>query len=248
MSLSQSNDLEIQRLTREVGKAKSRSDRWDSATNLILLMGALVGIGIAIAAIGSSREKSRLIELQDDLAAAKEAQLSLVLSANEGETARLNELAENERLARVKLEKQIQPRTIGEPERIEIGGELKKFAPSLKGRKVKISSQVGDAEGMLFSLEIMDILTRAGIDVDASGMGALMEFHAVEVGTIMTGPPGDQEFIRSLVSGLNSKLDPALGTSVYGEWNPKYTELVVMVGVKPIVGLPRNPNWTHLPQ
>jgi hypothetical protein len=239
VSLTQSNDLEIQRLTGEVGKARSGSDTWDTATNLILLVGALVGIGIAIAAIGSSRAKSRVINLQDDLAAAKEAHLSLVLSANEREAARLRELAENERLARVKLEKEIQPRTISESEREEISAELKKFAPALKGRKVKISSQTGDAEGMLFSLEIMDILNRSGIDVDAAGMGALIEFHAVAMGVVITGPPQDQEFIRSLVGALNAKLDPSVGTSVYGEWKPQYTAILVTVGVKPIVGLPK---------
>jgi hypothetical protein len=93
VSLTQSNDVEIQRLTGEVGKARTKSDSWDTATNLVLLAGALVGIGIAIVTIGSSRAKSGLINLQDDLATKKEAQLSLLLSANERETARLKELA-----------------------------------------------------------------------------------------------------------------------------------------------------------
>ncbi len=249
MPLTQSNDLEIQRLTDEVGKARIKSDAWDTFTNALLLAGALVGIVIAISTIGSSHAKSKLISLQDYLAKAREARSSLVLSANERETERLKELAEKEHLARVKLEKQIQPRTIVESEREEASETLKRFAPALKGRKVKISSQTGDAEGMIFSLEIMDILTGAGIDVDPAGMGALIQVHAVTVGTIVTGPPNDQEFIRSLVGELNAKLGTDLGTSVYGEWNPKYTELLVMVGVKPIIGLPKIPkDWTHPPQ
>lgn len=249
MSLTQSNDQDVQRLTGEVGKARSRSDRWDTVTNRVLLFGAFVGVAIAILTIGSSRAKSKVIKLQDDLALAKETHLSLVLSANEQETTRLRELAEREHLARVKLEKQIQPRSIEESERKQLGEELKTYEPSLKGRKVKISSDTGNAEEMIFALEIMDILNSAGVEVDANGMGAMIEVHRVQVGTIVTGPPNDQKFIRSLVDGLNAKLGTDLGTSVYGEWKPEYTEIVVTVGAKPIVGLPKIPKeWNQKPQ
>jgi len=208
---------------------------------LLIMLGIIgeLGVGIKVTSInGVLRSKNAELRIKSD-------QLVALLH---GETERLKELAESEHLARVKLEKQIQPRTIDESERIEIGEELKKFAPSLKGRKVKISSQTGDAEGMLFSLEIMDILNRSGIYVDAAGMGAIIQIHAVEVGTIVTGPPADQEFIRSLVGELNAKLRTDFGTSVYGEWNPKYTEIAIMVGVKPIIGLPKIPkDWKHQP-
>jgi hypothetical protein len=164
-------------------------------------------------------------------------------SSNEKEAGQLRKDAEAEHLARVKLQKQIQPRTINESDRKKLAETLRPFAPNFKGRKVKISSQTGDAEGMLFSLEIMDVLTSAGIDVDADGMGALISVHAVAMGVIIKGPPIDRDFIRSLVGGLNAKLGTDLGTSVYGEWKPEYSELGIMVGVKPIPGLPQN--WLH---
>jgi hypothetical protein len=118
-------------------------------------------------------------------------------------------------------------------DRKQLSEELQTFAPSLKGRKVKISSQTGDAEGIMFSLEINDILTRAGIEVDPVGVGRLMEIGGVYVGVNVTGPVSDEKFIRALATGLARCAD----TAADGEWNPKFTEVGIMVGVKPIVGL-----------
>jgi hypothetical protein len=144
--------------------------------------------------------------------------------------------AEGEKLARVKLEKQIQPRTINQSDREKLGEELKKFAAALKGRKVKMSSQIGDAEGMVFSLEIVDILTRAGIAIEDVGLGRVEGVGRVIMGANVTGPLADEEFIRSLAQGLTTHANSA----VNGESKATYPDIAIMVGVKPIVGLPRN--------
>jgi hypothetical protein len=149
--------------------------------------------------------------------------------------------AEAEQLERVKLQKQIQPRTVSESDRKKLGDVLRQFAASLKGRKVKISSQTGDAENMVLSLEIMDILTRAGIEVDPAGMGRLMPIGGVFMGVNVTGPVSDGKFIESLAKGLASRADTAVG----GEWNPKYTEVGIMVGAKPVVGLEQAKDLPH---
>ena len=160
--------------------------------------------------------------------------------------AQANERASQNEKEAEKLRKQAQPRTIREADRQNLGEELKKFAPSLKGRQVAIQSQVGDAEGVLWATEIMDVLQRAGIDVDASGIAALQVVHATAMGTLMTAPPQDQQFVSALVNGLNKKLDPVLGTSVYGEWKPEYTKVTILVGVKLIPGIPKQFLRKHL--
>jgi hypothetical protein len=142
--------------------------------------------------------------------------------------------AEGEKLARVKLEKQIQPRTINQADREKLGGELRKFASTLRGRKVKMASDIGDAEGMLFSLEISDILTRAGIDVEDAGLGRVQAIGGVDMGAKITGPLADKEFIRSLAQGLATHAN----TGIKGEWKATYPEIRILVGVKPIAGLP----------
>ena len=157
--------------------------------------------------------------------------------ANE-HAASLQEEAESERIARVKLEAQVQPRTISESDRKALGKKLSAFANSLKGRKVKIQSQTSDAEGMLFALEMMDIIQRAGIAVDTDGMGRLMPVGGVMMGARVSGPAKDQEFIKALVYGVRPHV---LG--VEGDWNSSYTELVILVGAKPIVGMEKD--WLH---
>ena len=256
---------DIQSLTQTVRDFSHSIDFW----NQLMLWGLAFTVIAALSVLVATRmvvfRSGQLSATQELLGAAKDRQLQAELGAKDVEIGKLklrsdtaesaiataqadaakaNLLAEQEKLARVKLEKQIQPRAIDQSAREQISEELKKFAPTLKGRKVKISSQIGNAEGMVFSLEIMDILTRAGIEVDAAGMGAIIEAHIVTMGVITTGPTSDQEFIRSLVGALNTKLDPSLGTSVYGEWKPEYTEILVMVGVKPIAGLSKE--WLRL--
>jgi hypothetical protein len=117
--------------------------------------------------------------------------------------------------------------------------DLRKFSPSFAGRKVTISSYSADAEGMIFSLEIMDVMTRAGIDVDPV-MGRLVPVGGVFVGVNVTGPPADEAFIRLLVKDLR-RIDP---NGVAGDWKPSYSQVGVLVGAKPIMGIPALV-WQH---
>jgi hypothetical protein len=141
--------------------------------------------------------------------------------------------AESERLARVQLEKQIQPRSLDDTARSAIGKELERFSPSLSGRKVKVSSYTADAEGVVFSLEIIDALMKAHIDSDPV-VGRLMPVGLVDMGVKITGPVSDEGFIRALATDIHSYAD----TVVFAEWNPKYKDLEVLVAAKPVSGLP----------
>ena len=154
-------------------------------------------------------------------------------AANEKEAATLRKLAAEESLARVKIEKQLAPRTLSEADRETIGKQLHSFASHFSGRKVTISSYSGDAEGIVFSLEIMDILTRAGIDVDPV-IGRLIPVGLVNLGVKVTGPIADGKFIGALVTGIRAHVD----TDLSGEWDSKYAEVGIEVGVKPVAGLP----------
>lgn len=145
--------------------------------------------------------------------------------------------AESERLERVKLQETVQARAISESDRQCIADKLRgTLKPA--GQSVKIYSQVGDSEGTMFALEIMDALQRAGITVDGSGIASMVSVHTVAVGVIITGPPSDEKFMRSLVNELGSRSTPAR-PSVAGYWKPEFTELRIMVGVKPIPGIPK---------
>ena len=154
---------------------------------------------------------------------------------NETESAQLRKEAEAEHLARVRLQEQIQPRTISESDSKAMADELWKFAPSLKGKKIKISSEIGNAEALVFSIEIVDILNRARIDVDPDELGRVEWVGKVLMGVKVSGPPNDMEFIKLLAKELSTRSK----SSAVWEWKPTYTEVKIEVGVKPIVGLPK---------
>ncbi len=150
VSLTQSNNLDIQRLTREVGEARKKSDAWDRVTNFILLVGAFVGIGIVVSAVGSSRAKTKLINLQDDLTTAKETQLSLILQAGE-------ENLEAERLARVEIEDSVAWRRLSDLQISDIGQALKVFT----GSGAYFIYPQGDEEAASFTADIKTALCAA---------------------------------------------------------------------------------------
>ena len=127
----------------------------------------------------------------------------------------------------------MQPRTLDDAARTTMGNELAKFSLSLSGRKVKVSSYTADAEGVVFSLEIIDVLTKARIDFDPV-VGRLMPVGLVDMGVKITGPVSDENFIRALATDIHSYAD----TAVFAEWNPKYKDLEVLVAAKPVPGLP----------
>lgn len=146
----------------------------------------------------------------------------------------LNRKTEELKAENLKLEQQIQPRTLDDAARKNIGKELSKFAEHFSGRKIKVESYGGDAEGIAFSLEVMDVITKAGIEVDPV-VGRIEPVGLVDTGLNITGPSGDEDFIRALANNIRAHLD----TDVCGEWNPKYSELDILVAVKPIAGLTR---------
>lgn len=148
------------------------------------------------------------------------------------ESARLYKIAEDERLARVNLEKQIAPRSLDESDREAIGKQLRQFAATFAGRKIEVSSYSADAEGIVFSVQIIDILAHAGIGVDPV-IGRTVPIGLVHLGVKITGPSADGIFIKTLIDRVQASIDTAFN----GEWGAKYKDVKIEVGVKPIAGL-----------
>ena len=202
----------------------------------LLIFGFIVVVGVGgesffgIRHWWNSRKLQRIEESEEKEREARIAALNQ-------DAAALRKEAEAEKLARVKLEKEIAPRTLDDPTRKKIGDELSKFAKHFSGRKVKVSSYSADAEGIVFSLEILDVMTKAGIDTEPL-IGRLVPVGLVDLGVKITGPAGDEEFVRSLATAIHSHLVKEV-SDVKAEWDPKYTELTILVGVKPVAGLPR---------
>ncbi len=152
--------------------------------------------------------------------------------ANE-RAAEANKKAEEEKLARVKIEKQLAPRTLKESDIDEISINLRAFASNFSGRKVIISSYIIDAEGNVFALLINDILFLAGIETDVQ-IGRAMPIGLVDIGVKITAPTKDGDFVFKLSDEIFARLK----TKLLVETNDKYKEVSILVGVKPVAGLP----------
>jgi hypothetical protein len=100
---------------------------------------------------------------------------------------------------------------------------------------VLITSQIGDGETMLVALELADILRRANIPFDPSGMGKTSWVGTVFMGVRITGPPSDRAFASEFIK----ELFVPLKKGVMGEVKTEYKELRIEIGVKPISGLPK---------
>jgi hypothetical protein len=138
----------------------------------------------------------------------------------------------DEGLARAELEARIAPRTLRLSEREWIGKELRRFAFSFFGRKVKIHWQPNDLEAAVFGVEIRDALLRASIPVETDES---LIIGNTGYGVRMTGTGQDAAFINSLYVLLRANT----GSAVSWEVNPRYFGLPVSIEVaaKPPLGL-----------
>jgi hypothetical protein len=142
-------------------------------------------------------------------------------------------IAEQERLERVQLQEKIAPRAFALSDIEAISNDLKPFSASLKGRKVKISSNAGDLESSVFAVSLAIILDKAGIEID-SAIGRMLQTGVVRVGVEITGPVNDGAFIKFLSEAIHSRLK----TRIKGSWSDSHKETSISVGAKPIAGLP----------
>jgi hypothetical protein len=141
--------------------------------------------------------------------------------------------ASSAELARAKLEKEISPRTLDDKHRKASSERLKPFAANFATRKITVLSYILDAEGIIFSLEIMDVLFRAGIKSEPI-IGREIPAGIPNMGVRITGPVRDKVFIETLAKEINVAAD----TPVDAEWAARYVDVRVEVGLKPVFGLP----------
>jgi hypothetical protein len=251
---SEAINSEIRSITSQTHDLGRDVDAWNMGMLWALIFAALAAVTVVVTTRMVIVKSGQLGEKQTLLAAAKDRQLQLDLAEKRGqiealrveadtaqagiatahaEAAKANLLAEQEKLARVELKKQVAPRTLSLSERQELGAKLQKFAKNLSGRKVAVSSYSGDAEGIVFSLEVVDVLTRAGIEIDPV-IGRLIPVGMVDLGVKVTGPTADKDFLVALGNGINDHGT----TAVRIEWDDKYPGITVSVGSKPVSGFP----------
>jgi hypothetical protein len=212
----------------EEAGTKARTAIADASTALSLGRDALAKAGAAQQSLSKAEEEAAQAQT------AASSALTLARGARQEADSFERDIALAKKQA-ADIAKQLAPRTLNPSDWEAIGKQLKPFAAHFTGRQIALSSYSQDAEGIVFSLEIMECLTRAGISVDPA-IGRSIPVGLVEMGVTITGPAEDGDFIKSLGTAISSRADDTL---VHIEWNSaKYKDLAIRVGVKPIAGLP----------
>lgn len=222
------SDIEVAALGKQAGQANERAKVLEAqvkgydkqiADDKVLVASSDAASREAVADV--SKASARIAEAQKDAAESRK------------ETAQFNETAEREMLARINLEKQVTWRTLNDGDCTVLANQMRPFAKSMSGRKVNVGSYLGDPEGAIFAAGIIAILKRAGIDFEPH-IGMNMASGGLRFGVYATAPTADGPFIDSLISGVHSRVD----TFLEAESGPKYTEVRILIGVKPVAGLP----------
>lgn len=120
----------------------------------------------------------------------------------EEHAAQANSVAEQERLARVKIEERIAARHLTGDEEQEVATKLRRFA----GQKINLVAYAGDAEAIAIATQIGETLQRARWVVNAS---VVQEYSRAVAGILVeVGPGADKSSLgaaNSLVSALSKE-------------------------------------------
>jgi len=164
-------------------------------------------------------------DAQGRLDAAKDREKDVKIAA-------LGEQAEGERLSRMKLEAEVQPREMTKEEEKELRSKLRKFS----GRIVSVRSYALDTEGSRLATIILSALRSSGIQV-SDQRGNLFNlspgWNVVE-GIQIAGPHSQDDLIHAL---LNSPLKSDPHLKMFRKDDPAIPEsapVEILVGVKPI--------------
>jgi hypothetical protein len=146
---------------------------------VILILG--IG-GELLSAVRTSNLSGELIANIEERAADAEQKAGEAndrASANEKEAARLTKLAEDEHLARVKIEARVAWRHLTDKQKAEIGTKLGDFSNQ---EGASLWYLTGDTEAVMFAIDIAEALKRAHIAVQPPA--DMMEMH--ESGALAT--------------------------------------------------------------
>jgi hypothetical protein len=217
---------------------------WEGAMVVSLWCAAAIAafVGFATGAVvilqrASVKEASDALEKYKKDAGVEIAEANARAEEAKSVAAKANEVAEHERLERVKLEGVIAPRRIPENDKSLIIGALRPFAR----RHVVLSSYAGDAESALLGFQLLPLLQAAGLVVDEKLM-TTMPFGSVATGINVTAGP-DKALALGIATAIGknspysvryfSETPPGQSGIFFGNSAPE-PEAQISVGPKPI--------------
>ena len=189
-------DAEIERLTDEITDRRNAAESWDTWNIRFLFIAGIAALCLVVTAIGVSRSNRRLLAYSDQLDKVKNRKLQTELKQKDdaiaaitGETAKANEraaeanrIAEQERLARIKIEERLAPRHLSNEQIAQLSRDL----PALRGKSVNVVFITGDPETGRYASTLESALKAAGLNVQlipAMILGQVRNGLTLEIGT-----------------------------------------------------------------
>jgi hypothetical protein len=162
-----------------------------------------------------------------------------IAAANQ-RAAEANEIAEGEKLARIKLEAQIAPRRLTPEQQVKIAENCSRFKTLFKGKYIKVVSYILDTEAFVLAEQVVGALRASGMVVDDDTM-LITPTETLIFGISVFG--SDSELAKEIAVAIGSsgkpvavsfvKSDPTAGTMHFGSQNARTHEVTILVGLKP---------------
>jgi hypothetical protein len=167
-------------------------------------------------------------------------------SENEKEAANLRNIAEAERLERLKLEAAVAPRTLTLDQQQAIGSALKEF----RGHNVEVVSYGTDGEASVLGRQLIAALRATHITV-LDARASMMVTGQFDIGIHVRGPAQEAQFASAIATAFSSKgrlavatpndPQPRMGAMMGGGGQAFIAGTVfvtITVGIKPVPALP----------
>ncbi|MBK8278149.1 MAG: hypothetical protein IPK92_20610 [Nitrospira sp.] len=211
--LANISDQIIAILNKQTATAQAEADR------------AMATAADAHTRLAEARERTARVEQEvaNAYKAAKDAEaqarkFEAIIATSNARAEEAKQIAERERLERVKLEAQVAPRRLSREQEKSITSSLSRFS----GRNVTVVSYSLDVEGGVLATQIISVLKEAGILVEEKIAGLLVG-GSFWTGVILKGPTEEQDFIAALTTTLMNDGRLAVRNEV--------AEFVVPVGI-----------------
>ncbi len=246
---------DIQSLTLRVQDLDKDVDLWNTAIIWALVFGAIAALAVVFTTAVAFRKAKQLTDAQAELIRAKDGQLAIDLKnkdvkiedakrdaagaqkesgiANQ-RAGEANARAETERVERLKLEAQIQPRELNLTQQNKVGTALHSF----RGSHVNVVSFSLDVEGWRLGQEIIASLRSGGLLVTDSTNNLMIFGGKPLTGIQVWGRPQEKELVDALTKALRSEggleiLPPNLNPPPPDVADP-LVKVQIMVGIKPV--------------
>jgi uncharacterized iron-regulated membrane protein len=226
---------EINSLTDTVARLAASVAWWNTALIVMMVVAALAATGLVVSQYVAFKKAEKLVEAQDQLSAAKDAQLARELKEKDEQIANANERAEAAKAEAAKANERIlemqKMRRLTKDQAEALRPLLTSEAFQKEPKPALRVAAVADAEAQMFATELQSFFASCGVNIYPTSGGNVNECVQLvpnENGLVLT--------VKSLedLTGPYATLQHlmcAVGLKLFAEENPTYHNNEAMISV-----------------